>query len=343
MKKGITIIIPVYNGAGHIKRCIKSILSQEYTDCQIIIVDDGSSDNTLHICREMVGTNPCFMILHQENQGVSAARNRGIMSADREWIYFLDADDELDENALKIMKESMDISCQWIIMNYRKQIDGSNDIAASEIWVTERTYFYGKKGFAELLNSGLFKYPCGKLYRTEIIQQNKVQFPLKVVYGEDIRFNLQYFCYVEKYSVQPASAFIYHIRQGEGAGSSYYENSYEMQMDIDREILDMLQNRYGLGDETIRKINPYFYKQGINTAAAYLTIWKQLPFSRRRQEIKKIMKDSRFKSFLGNEWNSRRIHRLDYFLLKQGHFLIYYFIHYLYAGLKTLKKREEGL
>ena len=343
MKKGITIIILVYNGAGHIRRCISSILSQEYADCQIIIVDDGSVDDTLLICREMVGKNPCFTIIHQENQGVSAARNRGIMTAEREWTYFLDADDELDENALKMMRDALDNSCQWIVMNYRKQVDGFKEITSEDIWVTEKTYFHGKKGFTELLNSGLFKYPCGKLYRTEIIQVHQVQFPLKVVYGEDIRFNLQYFCYVNKYSVQPSSAFIYHIRQGEGAGSSYYEDSFEMQMKIDREILDTVRNSYGLGEETIRKINPYFYKQGINTATAYLTIWKNLPFSLRYKEIWKIMKDFRFRSFLKYEWDCRRINRVDYLLLERGHFLGYYFIHYVYTGLKKLMKREEKL
>lgn len=343
MKKGITIIIPVYNGAGHIRRCIRSILSQEYADCQIIIVDDGSVDDTFLICQEMVGKNPCFTIIRQENQGVSAARNMGIQAADREWTYFLDADDELDENALKIMKDAADNSCQWVVMNYRKQVEGAKEITTEAIWVTEKTYFYGKKGFAELLNSGLFMYSCGKLYRTEIIQAKQVQFPLKVVYGEDIRFNLQYFCYVNKYSVQPSSAFIYHIRQGEGAGSSYYEDSFEMQMEIDREILDMVRNSYGLGEETLRKINPYFYKQGINTAAAYLTIWKDLPFSLRYREIRKIMKDSRFRSFLKYEWDCRRINKVDHFLLDQGYFLSYYFIHYVYTGLKRFMKRKKGL
>lgn len=343
MKKGITIIIPVYNGAAYIRRCIRSILSQEYKDCQIIIVDDGSLDDTLSICRETVGTDPCFTVIHQENQGVSAARNRGLLDADREWTYFLDADDELDVNALKRMKEIADDSYQWIVMNYLKQVDGSEKITSGEIWVTEKTYFYGKSGFAELLNSGLFKYPCGKLYRTEIIQENQVQFPPNVVYGEDIRFNLQYFCYVDKYIVEPCSAFIYHIRQGEGAGSSYYEDSFEMQMDIDRKILEMVRNSYGLGEETIQKINPYFYEQGINTATAYLTIWKNLSFSLRYREIRKIMKDSRFQSFLKYERDCRRINQVDYLLLDRGHFLVYYFIHYVYTGLKRLMKRERGL
>ncbi|CVI67349.1 Putative glycosyltransferase EpsH [Clostridiales bacterium CHKCI001] len=343
MGNEISIVIPVYNGAQYIERCITSILTQDYTGCQIIIVDDGSTDDTLRICREIVGQNDHFLILHQENQGVSAARNKGMTYVKKEWIYFLDADDELDQDALQIMKESIEPQCQWIVMNYRKQVDGEKELIENWIGFKGKRKFYGKDGFVDLLNSELFMYPCGKLYKTEIIKKNAVQFPLNIVYGEDIRFNLQYFCYVNEYLVQSSSAFIYHIRKGEGAGSSYYENSFQMQMDIDKEILDYMRKDYGLGKESIQKINPYFFRQGINTAAAYLTIWKKLPFLYRWREIRKIMRDSRFLSFLECEWDCGRIQKIDYLLLKKGFFLLYYGIHYVYTKWKQIRRKEETL
>ena len=322
MENEISIVIPVYNGANYIKRCIQSILTQDYTGFQIILVDDGSTDDTLKICQEMVGQNRSFLIVHQENKGVSAARNHGITYVKNEWIYFLDADDELEENALRIMKESIEPQCQWIVMNYRKQVDGEKEL---------------------ILNSELFMYPCGKLYRTEIIRENEVQFPLNIAYGEDIRFNLQYFRYVNEYSVQSSSVFIYHIRKGQGAGSSYYQNSFQMQMDIDKEILDHMRKNYGLGKEAVQEINPYFFRQGINTAAAYLTIWKDLPFLYRWKEIRKIMRDSRFLSFLECEWECRRIQKIDYLLLRKGFFLLYYGIHYVYTKWKQIRRKEDRL
>ena len=340
MGSEISIIIPVYNGARYMKRCISSILSQDYAGCQIIIVDDGSTDATLEICREMAGENSQFLILHQENQGVSAARNKGIDFAEKEWIYFLDADDELDQDALSIMKESADPGYQWIVMNYRKHVEGEEQLWEGSVGFEGKKIFDEKAGFTELLNSELFMYPCGKLYRTEIIRKNQVRFPLGIPYGEDIRFNLQYFRYVERYSVQSSSAFIYHIRLGKGAGSAYYEDSFQMQMDIDREILDMMTGAYGLGEEEVRKVNPYFFRQGINTAAAYLTVWRDLPFSLRRKEIGKIMRDPRFQDFLECEKDCGRIRKLDYALLKKGFFLAYYGIHYLYTKWKQVKGRE---
>lgn len=340
MDSGISIIIPVYNGAKYIRRCIASILSQDSAGCQIIIVDDGSTDATLEICRELAGDSGQFLILHQENQGVSAARNRGMEMAEREWIYFLDADDELDRDALEMMKASADPGYQWVVMNYRKQVEGEERLTEGSVWFEGRQSFRGKEGFADLLNSELFMYPWGKLYRTKIIRKNQVYFPLGIPYGEDIRFNLQYFRYVERYTVQSFSAVIYHIRLGEGAGSSYYQDSFQMQMDIDREILEAMTEHYGLGEETERKINPYFFRQGINTAAAYLTVWKDLPFSYRRREIGKIMKDPRFRRFLEREKEWGRVRRLDYLLLKHGCFLTYYGIHALYTRWKQITGKE---
>lgn len=340
MEKGISIIIPVYNGAKYIQRCISSILKQEYKEWQVIIVDDGSTDETLQICRELVGDHEQFLILHQENRGVSAARNWGISHAEKEWLYFLDSDDELEQNVLQMMKEVADDKLQWIIMNYRKQVDGEKGMIECSVGFTGKREFQGKEGFVELLNSELFMYPCGKLYRTEVVKENDVKFPLNIAYGEDIRFNLRYFSYVKWYAIHSFSAFIYHIRLGEGAGSSYYKDSFQMQMDIDSEILEMMRHDYGLKEDTIQKVNPYFFRQGINTAAAYLTVWKNLPVLYRCKEIHKIMRDTRFRSFLQNEWSNRRIQRIDYFLLKKGYFLLYYGIHYLYTIWKKMNGKE---
>ncbi len=338
MSKEISIIIPVYNGAHYIERCISSILLQDYSGCQIIIIDDGSTDDTLKICRELAGGNRQFLILHQENQGVSAARNKGIDAAESEWIYFLDADDELEQNALVMMKKFLDSRYQWIVMNYWKHVEGKMELTEGFAGLEDKNHS-GKEGFADLLNSEMFMYPCGKLYRTELIKKNRVRFPLQIPYGEDIRFNLQYFRYVERYSIRSYPSFIYHIRLGEGAGSSYYENSFQQQMDIDKEILDAMKMYYGLGEEAVRKINSYFFRQGINTASAYLTVWKHLPFSFRKKEISKIMKDMRFRSFLECEWECRRIKKIDYILLKKGFFISYYGIHYLYTRWKQVKKK----
>lgn len=92
MKK-VSVIIPMYNAESYIRQCMQSVMSQTWDDLEILVIDDGSTDQGLKICEELGSTDGRIRILTQKNRGVSAARNRGIEEADGEYIFFLDSDD----------------------------------------------------------------------------------------------------------------------------------------------------------------------------------------------------------------------------------------------------------
>ena len=112
-KVKISIIVPVYNAEDYLERCLHSILDQEFSSYEVILVDDGSTDASWLICDRYSSTDPRFITLHQPNKGVSAARNAGINMAQGEYVMFLDADDALLPDALEVMVESLngDILC----------------------------------------------------------------------------------------------------------------------------------------------------------------------------------------------------------------------------------------
>lgn len=91
----LSIIIPVYNSEKYLRRCIDSVTKQDPADCQVILIDDGSTDDSFKIMKEEAEKYNYIDIIHQKNQGVSMARNAGLKRAAGEWIYFLDSDDEL--------------------------------------------------------------------------------------------------------------------------------------------------------------------------------------------------------------------------------------------------------
>src|SRR5690554_2682260 len=99
----VSIIIPVYNKAPYLDSCISSVINQTYKNLEIIIIDDGSTDNSLEICENYRKKDERIQLISQENQGVSVARNKGIQKASGEWIYFLDADDYLELDAFEIL------------------------------------------------------------------------------------------------------------------------------------------------------------------------------------------------------------------------------------------------
>ncbi len=103
----ISVIIPVYNSKPYLERCVKSVLNQTYKDIEIILVDDGSTDGSGELCDELASCHSLITSVHQENQGLSGARNTGIRHARGEYIAFLDSDDEwlLDDGLEKILQE----------------------------------------------------------------------------------------------------------------------------------------------------------------------------------------------------------------------------------------------
>ena len=99
----ISVIVPVFNGAPYLSRCIDSILKQTYENLQILIIDDGSEDDSLNIAREYEGKDKRIRVFHQANQGVSSARNKGIQNADGDYLVFIVGDDYIADNMIETL------------------------------------------------------------------------------------------------------------------------------------------------------------------------------------------------------------------------------------------------
>ena len=112
----ISVIIPVYNTEKYLGRCINSVLSSTYKNFEILLIDDGSNDRSLEICRNYGNRDCRIRVFTQENQGASAARNRGIEESCGEWIVFVDSDDVISCDFLEIVAD---------IREYRKEISGN--------------------------------------------------------------------------------------------------------------------------------------------------------------------------------------------------------------------------
>lgn len=115
----ISIIVPVYNADQYIERCIKSILSQIYSNIEVILVDDGSSDKSPIICDSYAATYSNIYVIHQKNAGVSVARNVGIQNSQGEWICLVDADDYISEHFIQeLMELCKENNCECAVCHY---------------------------------------------------------------------------------------------------------------------------------------------------------------------------------------------------------------------------------
>lgn len=116
----ISIIIPVYNTAHHLDRCLRSITDQQPKNIEIVIVDDGSVDGSAKLCDQWAHTFPWIHVIHQTNQGVSAARNKGLSIAAGEFMLFVDADDWLDYKTIRTLQESVSENDDVVVFDYQE-------------------------------------------------------------------------------------------------------------------------------------------------------------------------------------------------------------------------------
>lgn len=198
MQPLISVIIPVYRVEEYLDRCVESVCSQTYQNLQIILVDDGSDDNCPKMCDDWTGKDSRIQVVHKPNGGLSDARNAGLKVAIGEYVYFLDSDDYIVENAIERMVTVMDErKADAVVFGYTKIGEDGKEISASA-FADGTYYFKTEQEKLVFMYKTLLQYRVGweawnRLYRMDIIRRNQLKFePNKEIFAEDRCFNLYY-------------------------------------------------------------------------------------------------------------------------------------------------------
>ena len=233
----ISLIVPVYNRAGFLDKCINSIVSQSYRNIEIILVNDGSVDNSGEICDKWSLCDERIKVIHQSNLGVAAARNRGISSSSGDYLMFLDSDDSLSLDACaRVVEFAESHAADCIVFGFLQE--------SGNVWAPESEYLYEnmeafKKDFVFWLNSELLSSSVNKLYKREHI---KSFFPERMSFGEDLVFSLNYIKHCERICFVPWPLYL-HNNLNEGSLTHTMRN--EQIFDIEQwqtEILRFIGN-----------------------------------------------------------------------------------------------------
>lgn len=199
-KNGISIIIPVYNAEKYLRRCLNS-LSEKSTADEIILINDGSIDNSRIICEQFQGKVGNVKLINQQNAGVSAARNRGIDIATQNWIMFVDADDYLISGWRMIVQNALEKSDGINVIVFEKDI--KNGLIEMQEGVSAAL------GYNQKLGSSL-GFPFSKLFRTEMLLYSNIRFSTELINGEDMIFNAKVFATCGKGLAVPYSIYAYY-------------------------------------------------------------------------------------------------------------------------------------
>lgn len=199
----ITVIVPVYNASKYIERCIKSLLSQSYQNIEIILVDDGSSDDSLLICERFANETPIVRVLHKDNGGASSARNYGLKNAKGDFITFCDIDDYVEDNWIESLAQLSGKADLGIVSHYLHEGTSvckrelPNDVFCKKE--------FSKKCF-DLLKNTQLGYLWSMIFDAKKLES--IQFDETMTFQEDLDFILRYIERID--SIAMSSLCVYH-------------------------------------------------------------------------------------------------------------------------------------
>lgn len=198
MKKLVSLIVTVFNKQDTIQKCLNSIKKQSYVKIEVLVIDDGSTDNSSKIARKVCEADNRFKYYYQRNNGVSSARNLGLYKAKGDFVLFIDGDDFIDSNYVeKIMRYS---NYDIVVSGYKRLRE--NDIVAEVI--RPQNIDFSIDSLNIFFSEDTFKFigvPYSKLFKLSIIKKNKLKFDVEKDFGEDTEFVFKYLlkCRTVKY------------------------------------------------------------------------------------------------------------------------------------------------
>lgn len=246
--KLISIIVPIYNKEKYISKCLDSILQQDYYNFEIIIIDDGSTDNSSHIVKDYCSKNKNIKYYFQTNQGVSAARNKGLDLVSGEYIIFIDADDYISKKFISnlVLKKSIndDIVIAGLSKYFYNNIFLEKIFPSEEKILSQKDFF--KNFFVEQNKNGIYGFVCSKLIKSSIIKENNLRFNQDLVLGEDLEFFMRYYSFCKQIHLIKECDYFYLQNTNENL-----DIDYKKQLFIHKQIETVLDTSKALNDENI--------------------------------------------------------------------------------------------
>lgn len=257
----ISIIIPAYNAGEYIEKCIQSIINQEYRDFEIIIVNDGSIDNTRAICEKYIELDSRIKLINTENRGAGSARNTGLAEAKGKYISFIDADDYICEDYYKRMYQMLEENNADIVEGHYKRVARyeenvfTNTGMKKEYTNMEKLLVLYGSDETEYINSVIV---TNKIYRKELFEE--IRFPVnRIIDDEFIMYKLIYNS--KKIISTPDIMYAYVQSEESVMRSSFKEKRVHDTLDVYDEVYDFFKDKEN--DELIEKILVRYLGYGI--------------------------------------------------------------------------------
>lgn len=275
----VSLIIPIYNAEKYLRRCLDSAMQQTFSDMEIIVVNDGSDDSSLDICREYEQLDSRFRVIDKANTGVSDSRNCALEAAQGEYLQFLDSDDWLAPDATEsLVYAAKKFDCDLVIADFYR-VDGA--VFTEKQHIRERGLLT-REQYAEYMMQDPADFYYGvlwnKLYRRSIIDRYQIRMNPDLRWCEDFLFNLSFIRYAERFTAIQTPIYYYMKRKGSIVSTDWKKaNAMLLKFQLLKEYKELYQSM-NLYEENKLRINAYVLAIAKDGGVA-------APMSRRRKKL----------------------------------------------------------
>lgn len=314
MNPTVSIIVPVYNAEKTIGRCIESILNQEYTDFELLLMNDGSKDSSGDICDRYAAKDSRIRVIHKENTGVSDTRNQALDLARGTYLQFLDADDWITPNATRLFVETAETyHCDLVISDFYRvvgeRVSRKGDIDDDCVLTKEEFAAHMIEDPADFYYGVLWN----KLFRRDIIEKHHLRMNPEISWCEDFMFNLEYIRYAEVFYALQVPIYYYVKTKGSLATQSI---SITKTIKMKLMVFEYYNNFYKhvLNEKDYEKNRGQVYRFLIDAAGDGIVPPAILPNSKKLGEERSIVSPEALvgEGILMDEYRNRKL--LDYYL-----------------------------
>ena len=257
----ISIVIPIYNAEKYLEECLTSIKNQKYKNFEVILVNDGSIDNSESICKAFVESDTRFRYYLKVNGGASSARNLGLDNVKGDFITFIDSDDWIDENHLELLINSIKKTNSDIVVSCYKEFDNNIDTYYTIVYTKQEKNLLNFEKmnrddfltiFPKLMSINVcFNNAVAKLFRKELV--NNLRFDTSIKYGEDLDFYFSLYLNVESVSYVDELTYVYRIH-GDSTTSNFNQEYAEQELSVFKKMFKKIQE---IGLPTIHYFNKF--------------------------------------------------------------------------------------
>lgn len=296
MEIAISVVVPVYNSEKYLPRCIESILSQSFSDFELILVNDGSCDSSGGICDAYAQKDARIRVIHKQNAGVSAARNDGIDAARGMYLTFIDSDDYVEPDFLEYaLHDIQQNSVDMYISGLRMETYQENEMIHSVEYCSKTSRSVTTRELLEEVNSA---YPqiciCGpwcKLYAANVIKKNDIRFLKELNCGEDTYFNL---CVLEKIDqIYFSSDWFYHYCRSneESLFGRFHPDTYEIHTLVYDRMRELMGHK-GCSTEAMTRFEGMYFSLLVGGIHEYYRYSEKTTIQDQLTQIRKVAENA---------------------------------------------------